>query len=136
MATFLLTFSVSGGFQLCKHQSGSFHIFTDLVCDGEREHDENHDHGHKDDHSQHHTSNEHHEPCSHDLVIKDAEFAGTNEPITISLPVLSAIIPRSDIITFKEVSNKEYCFSNILNRGPPGKDSPCSHFASSIRLLI
>lgn len=132
----LLAIPAGGQVQLCKHESGPFHIQTEPDCDGMRKHSDHHDHHHEDDHSQHHSAGEHHEPCSHDIVSTDNEYASVNSDVSGALLTWVAALPSEDFCSLDRFENKEAKYLSSLTRGPPVKNCPLGYFALSIRLLI
>jgi hypothetical protein len=139
-ALFSLLLAIPAGSeaQVCRHDSGLFHIFTAFVCDGTREHhdqDQDH-HDHADDHSQHEAAGEHHEPCSHDIISSGDEFASTSSEIGLALPSVVSVISRDAFLPSAQFIQEAKVHRNALSRGPPVKECTLGYFALSIRLLI
>ena len=122
--------------QLCKHQSGPFHVLTEAVCDGLQAHEEDHGHNHEHDHSQHHATGEHHEPCSHEVVSSDDEYPSANSVVSVGLPVWLEILSLDDFFLSDWFSRKKVHYVRASMRGPPFKECTLGYFALSIRLLI
>lgn len=140
VALFSLLLAIPAGSeaQVCKHDSGLFHIFTAFVCDGTREHhDQGQDHhDHADSHSQHEAAGEHHESCSHDIISSGDEFSSTISEIGLALPSVVAVISRDAFLPSAQYFQEGKAYHTALSRGPPVKECTLGHFAISIRLLI
>ena len=136
--TLLLAIPAGGQMQLCKHESGPLHVFTEEFCDGMRDHEDNHndDHDHENHHSQHVPAGEHHEPCQHEVVSSDDEFASANSDINVVLPVSILALSDDDLVSMARCAETEASLTRALTRGPPVEECTLGYFALSIRLLI
>ena len=132
----LLAISAGGQTQLCKHQSGPFHVLVEAVCDGLRAHEEDHGHKHEHDHSQHHATGEHHEQCSHEVVSSDDEYPSANSGVSVGLPVWLEIFSLDDFVPSDWFAKEKIQYVHASTRGPPVKECTLGYFALSIRLLI
>ena len=129
--------------QLCKHQSGATHLFSDDFCDGEgssvHEHESHHhdyhdDHDHTEKHSHHTAAGEHHEPCSHETLFIEPELSTSESRIALNTDLVSAVLIIDDWRIVKEFPAPLYLVSEPRVRGPPGLDDPLIQFTSCIRL--
>lgn len=132
----LLAIPAGGQIQLCKHQSGPFHVLIEAVCDGLQDHGEDHGHKHEDEHSQHEATGEHHEPCSHEVVSNGDEFPSANSGVSVILPVWLEILSLNDFVPSDWFAKKKVQYVRASTRGPPVKECTLGYFALSIRLLI
>ncbi len=142
LMTLLLVFSAGRQYQLCKHHSGTVHVFTgSQKCDGEHSHamscaHPHHDESHGDHHSHHESSGEHHEPCSHEVVIAEKDKATTSGKTFVAQSSLIAILPAEPFSVGSWASSSKQLLSHPQGRGPPGMDSTLRRFADCIRLTI
>lgn len=151
LMTLFLAFYAGGESQLCKHHSGSTHIFFDSkTCDGEHRHaesnryDDEHgqhgqhdDHGdHGDDHSQHEVQGEHHEPCSHETISNGEDLASQPSQSQLSLSFQVQRAPLEDLNQEQWRTGYSEKQTQYVTRGPPDERGPQGHFQSTIRLLI
>lgn len=149
LMTLFLAFYAGDELQLCKHHSGSTHIFsTSKTCDGEHRHTESNrhdehgqhsdhgDHDHGDHHSQHEVPGEHHEPCSHETISNGEDLASRLSQSQLSLSFQVQLAPLEDLNQEQWRTGYSEKQTQYVTRGPPDDRGPQGHFQSTIRLLI
>lgn len=143
LVTFIIATASGRGLEVCKHLSGSAHLFGGSQCDGERGHahgpaplDEGHHHEHRESHSSHHGAGEHHEPCTHETIQVDEENVRTKGCVACRS------VAVDDLASFDRVEDcvdRSWLESGTCvpcSRAPPPLCSAGRQFASTIRFLI
>lgn len=140
----LIIATVSGrGLEVCKHLSGSTHLFAGSQCDGEHGHshgpaplDEGHGHEHEESHSGHHGPGEHHEPCTHEAIQLDDEIVRNKACVASPSGVVDGLASLDHVVDSVDRSWRESRTCLSSSRSPPPALSSQRQFATTIRFLI
>lgn len=143
LLTLIIATASGRGLEVCKHLSGSTHLFGGSQCDGEHGHsndpaplDEGHSHEHEESHSGHHGPGEHHEPCTHETIQLDNETVRSKACAASPSAAVDDLAPLYRVVDSVDrtwLENRTCCSSS---RAPPPAFSSQRQFATTIRFLI
>lgn len=132
--------------ELCKHQSGSAHIFHGNACEGtlvlqlpspESSGHHSHERDHSDHHRHHQVPSEPHEPCEHESFSTGVDLVTASAGAVIAPGAATALLPSETLYPHCSLaSGLARNRSALRSRGPPGLEDSLSQFASFVRLTL
>jgi hypothetical protein len=124
--------------EVCRHGSGTVHLFFGAQCAGEEGHShhpasgDHHEHGH----SEEHPHGDDHEPCTHETIELAEDFAPLTHRIACDSLTVPHVFPLAPTALLPDLSRLYSGAYYAYSRAPPDDPGPAGQFATTVRLLI
>lgn len=142
LISLLVALQAPASIEICRHASGPSHAFFGSACAGEHARQHAEGRGHETRHGNHHghghsqTPDDHHEPCTHELIGGDLEGLQVYWEAALSTPAFRSLGPIGVVQILPPPEAFGTAGLERPPRAPPVRGRPGEIFIATIRLLV